>query len=119
MTFSKKNLDKLKSFLEKNESSNKKEFKSISHNKKLEKIQANSNKYQDYNKLFYSTIDNSNDIKDTTNINNYLKKSEDNLFKLNKFTQESNSNQISRRDNANYFSEEELLYEEFNFLLDE
>ena len=115
MSLSKNNLDKLKSILKEESLKNK-----FSH-QKLDPSKTNQTKSSNDDnpdELFYSIIDNSSTLEETTFISPKLKNAEDSLFKskINK----SNSNNISNSANLNNeLSEEELLYDEFNYLLDE
>ena len=110
MSLSKKNLDKLTKF---------KNIKNLNNNRNdisnCTKIDDNDNstnnpiKSQDPNKIFYSLIDNSESLDETSNVNHSLRKSELNQINMN-----------SRK--ANYLRKlttEEELYDEFNYLLDE
>lgn len=110
MSLSKKNLDKLNKFKKKknlnNESKNINNFTNITNNDNLITNPLNS---EDPNKIFYSLIDNSESLEETSNVNNSLRKSELNQININ-----------SR--NSNYSKKltiEEELYDEFNYLLDE
>ena len=110
MSLSKKNLDKLNKY-KKNKFLN----NDIKIPNKYIKIdnQHNSTKNQlqseDPNKIFYSLIDNSESLEETSNINNSLRKSELNQINMN-----------SRKANySNKLTTEEELYDEFNYLLDE
>ena len=110
MSLSKKNLDKLNKFKKKknlnNESKNINNFTNITNNDNLITNPLNS---EDPNKIFYSLIDNSESLEETSNINNSLRKSELNKINMN-----------SRKDNfSNKLTTEEELYDEFNYLLDE
>ena len=97
MSLSKKNLDKLNKF---------KKNKNISNNDNLISNQLNS---EDPNKIFYSLIDNSESLEETSNVNNTLRKSEINQINMN-----------SKKDNfSKKLTIEEELYDEFNYLLDE
>ena len=110
MSLSKKNLDKLNKFKKNkilnNESKNLSNHINISKNDNLISNPLNS---EDPNKIFYSLIDNSESLEETSNVNNSLRKSE--------------PNQISMNSKKNIFSKklttEEELYDEFNYLLDE
>ena len=63
----------------------------------------------DPNKIFYSLIDNSESLEETSNVNNSLRKSEINQINMN-----------SQKDNfSKKLTTEEELYDEFNYLLDE
>ena len=64
---------------------------------------------QDPNKIFYSLIDNSESLEETSNVDNLLRKSEFNQINMN-----------SRKANSSKkLTTEEELYDEFNYLLDE
>ena len=82
---------------------------------KLNKLKINDNlitnplNSEDPNKIFYSLIDNSESLEETSNINNSLRKSEINQINMN-----------SKKDNfSKKLTTEEELYDEFNYLLDE
>ena len=110
MSLSKKNLDKLNKY---------KKNKNLNNNtgnvSNYSKIDDNENstkkplKSEDPNKIFYSLIDNSESLEETSNVNNSLRKSEINQFNMN-----------SKKDNfSKKLTTEEELYDEFNYLLDE
>ena len=110
MSLSKKNLDKLNKFKKSkdlnSQSKNISNYTNISNNDNLISNPLNSD---DPNKIFYSLIDNSESLEETSNVNNSLRKSELNQINMN-----------SR--NANFSKKltiEEELYDEFNYLLDE
>ena len=110
MSLSKKNLDKLNKFKKKknlnNESKNINNYTNITHNDNLIPNPLNS---EDPNKIFYSLIDNSESLEETSNVNNSLRKSEINQINMN-----------SKKDNfSKKLTTEEELYDEFNYLLDE
>ena len=110
MSLSKKNLDKLNKFKKNkklnNEIKNISNYKKISNNDNLISNQLNS---EDPNKIFYSLIDNSESLEETSNVNNSLRKSEINQINMN-----------SKKDNiSKKLTTEEELYDEFNYLLDE
>ena len=110
MSLSKKNLDKLNKLKKKknlnNESKNISNYTNISNNDNLISNPLNS---EDPNEIFYSLIDNSESLEETSSVNNSLRKSE--------------LNQINMNSRKAYFSKklttEEELYDEFNYLLDE
>ena len=103
MSLSKKNLGKLNTFIKENNLVNNK------NSSKNPQEPNNSIKVDDPSKIFYSLIDNSDNINETTKENPLLKKSEDNFHNLN-----------SRKTNyPNSLSIEDELYDEFNYLLDE
>ena len=116
MALSKKNLNKLKSLLNKdnkikstNSEINTNPGSNSLKNKNL--IDVNNT-----NQIFYSIIDNSEYLEDTILSNNKLKNIEEKLMKENKTY--SIDNQIQFQSN-NQLSEEDLMYDEFNYLLDE
>ena len=110
MSLSKKNLDKLNKY--------KKNKKLNNHSNNISNYAIRNNtddtpkiplKTQDPNKIFYSLIDNSESLDETSEVNLTLRKSELNQINVN-----------SRK--ANYskkLTTEEELYDEFNYLLDE
>ena len=97
MSLSKKNLDKLNKFKKK---------KNLSNN---DNLITNPLTSEDPNKIFYSLIDNSETLDDTSKVNHFLRNSEANQININ-----------SRKANySNKLTSEEELYDEFNYLLDE
>ena len=110
MSLSKKNLDKLNKF-KKNKNLNN-ESKNISNYTNIHKNDnfiTNSLNSDDPNKIFYSLIDNSESLEETSKVNNSLRKSELNQINMN-----------SQNDNSSKkLTTEEELYDEFNYLLDE
>ncbi len=110
MSLSKKNLDKLNKLKKKNnlnnETKNINNYTHITNNDNLINYPINSD---DPNKIFYSLIDNSESLEETSNVNNLLRKSEINQINMN-----------SKKDNfSKKLTTEEELYDEFNYLLDE
>ena len=109
MSLSKNNLDKLNEFKKNknlnNESKNISNSTNISNNDNLISNPLNS---EDPNKIFYSLIDNSESLEETSNVNNSLRKSE--LNQINRYPRKANSKKLTT---------EEELYDEFNYLLDE
>ena len=110
MSLSKKNLDKLNKFKKNknlnNESKNFSNYTNIPNNDNLITNPLNS---EDPNKIFYSLIDNSESLEETSYVNNSLRKSEINQINMN-----------SRKAKfSNKLTTEEELYDEFNYLLDE
>ena len=115
MSLSKNNLDKLKSIQKKDSFKNKISPQNLDLSKINQTCSSNNDQPEE---LFYSIIDNSSSLKETTFVSPKLKNAEDNLFKskINKY----NSNNVPRSANSNNeLSEEELLYDEFNYLLEE
>ena len=110
MSLSKKNLDKLNKF-KKNKNLND-ECKNISNSANVsnnDNLIPNPLNSEDPNKIFYSLIDNSESLEETSNVNNSLRKSEINHINMN-----------SKKDNfSKKLTTEEELYDEFNYLLDE
>ena len=110
MSLSKKNLDKLNKFKKKknlnNENKNIKNYTDINKN---DNLITNSFNSEDPNQIFYSLIDNTEPLEETSNVNNSLRKSEINHINMN-----------SKKDNfSKKLTSEEELYDEFNYLLDE
>ena len=110
MSLSKKNLDKLNKFKKNknlnNDSNNTCNYSKIPNNDNLITNPLNS---EDPNKIFYSLIDNSESLEETSNVNNSLRKSEINQINMN-----SKKDIFSKK-----LTTEEELYDEFNYLLDE
>ena len=110
MSLSKKNLDKLNKFKKKKnlntESKNINNYTNITNN---DNLITNPLNLEDPNKIFYSLIDNSESLEDTSNVNNSLRKSE-----LNQIIMNSRKAKASKK-----LTTEEELYDEFNYLLDE
>ena len=110
MSLSKKNLDKLNKFKKKKNLNN--ESKNINYHTNLinnDNLITNPLNSEDPNKIFYSLIDNSESLEETSNVNNSLRKSEINQINMN-----------SKKDNfSKKLTTEEELYDEFNYLLDE
>ena len=110
MSLSKKNLDKLNKF--KNNKNLNNDTNNISNYTKIDnKDNSTKNKLQleDPNKIFYTLIDNSESLDETSNVNHSLRKSE--LIQINMNSEKPN---YSKKLTA-----EEELYDEFNYLLDE
>ena len=110
MSLSKKNLDKLNKLKKNhdlnNESKNISNYTNIPNNDNLSTNRLNSD---DPNTIFYSLIDNSESLEETSNVHNSLRKSEINHININ-----SKKNNFSKK-----LTTEEELYDEFNYLLDE
>ena len=110
MSLSKKNLDKLNKFKKNknlnNESKNISNYRNIPNNNNFITNPLNS---EDPNKIFYSLIDNSKSLEETSNINNSLRESE-----INQINTNSKKHNLSKK-----LTTEEELYDEFNYLLDE
>ncbi len=116
MALSKKNLDQLKSILNndnttKHNISDKSSFSDSNSLNKNQQIEVNNP-----SQIFYSIIDNSEHLEDTILSNNKLKRMEEKLNKDKKYYPLDNKIDSQRN---NQLSEEDLLYDEFNYLLDE
>ena len=116
MALSKKNLDQLKSILNKE----KKIINNIADKSSISDSNSPKNDHtieiNNPNQLFYSIIDNSEYLEDTVLSNNNLKKIEEKLIKEKKYYPIDNR-VYSQQDNQ--LTEEDLLYDEFKYLLDE
>ncbi len=110
MSLSKKNLDKLNKYKKNknlnNETNNTSNYTNISNNDNLISNPLNS---EDPNKIFYSLIDNSESLEETSNVNNSLKESELNQINMN----------FRKANFSKKLTTEEELYDEFNYLLEE
>ena len=103
MGLSKRNLGKLNTFIKKNNLVNN------NNSNKNHQEPNNFSKVEDPSEIFYSIIDNSNDLNETSEENLFLKKSEDSFHNI-------NSRKANYSKNLTF---EEELYDEFNYLLDE
>ena len=110
MSLSKKNLDKLNKYKKNknlnNDTNNISNFTKIDNKDNSTK---NTLKLEDPNKIFYSLIDNSESLDETSNVNQSLRESELNQIKI----ESKNSNNFKK------LTTEEEMYDEFNYLLDE
>ena len=112
MSLSKKNLDKLNKFKKNKNLNNESKnininnYSNITNNDNLITNPLNS---EDPNKIFYSLIDNSDSLEETSNVNHSLRKIE-----LNQINMNSKKANFSKK-----LTNEEELYDEFNYLLDE
>ena len=95
MSLSKKSLDKLNAFIKDKDLNQKgpKEFL----------------KQQDPSSIFYSLIDNSETLIETSEVNHLLRKSEKDFNNINP----------KKSNPTKYLTSEEELYDEFNYLLEE
>ena len=102
MSLSKKNLDKLNAFI--------KDKNLVADNKNLNPNGAkDSLKKHNPSNIFYSLIDNSETLIETSEVNHLLRKSEKDFNNIN--SKETNS--------KGYLTSEEELYDEFNYLLED
>ena len=102
MNLSEENLDKLKTFIKENN------FVNNNSGKKPQEPNKSLN-VDDSTKMFYSIIDNSDNLYGTSKENPLLNKSEDNFRNIN----------TKKPNHSNNLTIEEELYDEFNYLLDE
>jgi len=103
MSLSKKNLDKLNSFI-KNSNIEKENFSNNNFKENPNKL-IKAKKVNDPQDLFYSIIDNENDLNEVSDSINLLKNSEEEHHKFN--------------PRKSSLSNEDKLYDEFNYLLEE
>ena len=99
MTLSEENLDKLKTFVKENNFVNKN-----NNSDKKPQEPYNSSHVDDPSKIFYSIIDNSDNINETTKENSVLKKSEDCFHNL-------NSRKTNYSDNFNLSIDSDYMYD--------
>ncbi len=109
MSLSKKNLDKLNKFKKKKNLNNESKNININNYTNIDNLITNPLNSEDPNKIFYSLINNSESLEETSNINNSLRESEINQINMN-----SKKHNLSKK-----LTTEEELYDEFNYLLDE
>ena len=102
MSLPKKDLDNLKNFIKENNFTNNNSVENLKETNNLIKVDNPSEN-------FYSIIDNSENINETSKEKLLLKKSEDSFYKINS----------CKANYSNNLSIEDELYEEFNYLLDE
>jgi len=110
MSLSKNNLDKLNKYKINRNLNN--DTNNISHKAKIYKKDnstKNSPESEDPNKVFYSLIDNSESLDETSKVNQSLRKSELNQIKINS----------RKATDFKKLTTEEEMYDEFNYLLDE
>ena len=103
MSLSKENLGKLKIFIKENN------FVNNSNSSKNSLKTTNLPKVDDPSKIFYSIIDNSDNLDETSKESPLLKRSENSFHKIN----------LRNTNQSNNLSIEDELYDEFNYLLDE
>ena len=109
MSLSKKNRKILNSYIE-NKKSNQNNNKNLINNSNLNHVESNNQfKEEDINKIFYTIIDNADNIYHTNQTNMLLKYRENEM---------SQPNKKELTDN-NELSPEDKLYDEFNYLLED
>ena len=109
MSLSKKNLDKLNKFKKTKNLNNESKNININNYTNNDNLITNPLNSEDPNKIFYSLIDNSESLEETSNVNNSLRESEINQINMN-----SKKHNLPKK-----LTTEEELYDEFNYLLDE
>ncbi len=109
MSLSKKNLDKLNAFIKNNDLPKDYNISKSKNTFENPKTTKKSTKPEDPNKIFYSLIDNSESLSETSKVNHLLRSSENDLIN-------SNSNIANH---SKHLTTEEELYDEFNYLLEE
>ncbi len=109
MSLSKKNLDKLNSFIKNNDLPKDHNISKSQNSVKTPKRGKNPTKLEDPSKIFYSLIDNSESLSETSKVNHLLRTSENELI--------STNSKIA--NHSKHLTTEEELYDEFNYLLEE
>ena len=115
MSLSKKNIEQLKSFLRKDELTNNIDLKSKNSKEKYKPTPIIKSNEDNLNYIFHEIIDNSTNLADIDYYQEKLMISENNSLNKNK----DHYDNSSKPTNNTKLSEEELLYEEFNYLLEE
>ncbi len=109
MSLSKKNLDKLNTFIKNNDLAKDHTISKINNTVQSPHRTTIPSKAEDPNKIFYSLIDNSESLSETSKVNHLLRSSENDLINSNpKIT-----------NHSKHLTTEEELYDEFNYLLEE
>ena len=109
MSLSKKNLDKLNTFIKNNDLPKRHNISNSKNTVEKHQRTKNPNKLEDPSKIFYSLIDNSESLSETSKVNHLLRSSENDLINTNsKIT-----------NHSNHLTIEEELYDEFNYLLED
>ena len=109
MSLSKKNLDKLNNLIKDENLIHKNNMDNHKNREIKHKNSKNQPRAEDPNKIFYSLIDNSETLNETSQTNHVLRKSEENFI---------NSKSRKNHYSKNLTTEDEL-YDEFNYLLEE
>ena len=109
MSLSKKNLDKLNTFIKNNDLAKDHNISKSQNSVKKPKRSENPTKLKDPSKIFYSLIDNSESLSETSKVNHLLRASENDLIN-------TNSNNANH---SKYLTAEDQLYDEFNYLLED
>ena len=109
MSLSKKNLDELNAFIKNNDLAKDYNISKSKNTVENPKRTKKSTKPEDPNKIFYSLIDNSESLSETSKVNHLLRSSENDLI--------SRTSKIS--NDSKHLTTEEELYDEFNYLLEE
>ena len=109
MSLSKKNLDKLKNFIKNEKFIEDGKIINTKYIDKIPKVTNNQSKLEDPNKIFYSLIDNSESLDETSEVSHLLRNSETNQINID----------TKKVDYSKCLSAEDKLYDEFNYLLEE
>ena len=109
MSLSKKNLDKLNNFIKNNDLAKDQNISKRNNTVENPKKTKITTKLEDPSNIFYSLIDNSESLAETSKVNNLLRASENNLISTN----------TKIANHSKHLTTEEELYDEFNYLLDE
>ena len=109
MSLSKKNLDKLNTFIKNNDLAKDHNISNSKNTFQKAKTPKNPSKLEDPSNIIYSLIDSVESLSDTSNVNHLLRTSEKDLI---------NTNSKIPNHSKNLTTEDEL-YDEFNYLLEE
>ena len=109
MSLSKKNLDKLNTYIQNKNLSSDINIDDSLTTKNIHAKSKSSLKSNDPNDIFYSLIDNSETLNETSQVNHLLRNSE----------KDSDSINCEEIHYSNNLSTEDELYDEFNYLLEE
>tara|TARA_B100000287_G_scaffold87088_1_gene79702 strand:+ start:31 stop:360 length:330 start_codon:yes stop_codon:yes gene_type:complete len=109
MSLSKKNLDKLNNFIKNNDLDKDRILNKSKNAFEEPKRTNNPVKSEDPSKIFYSLIDNSECLSETSKVNHLLRSSENDLINKN----------YKNANHQKHLTIEEELYDEFNYLLEE
>ena len=102
MSISKKNLDKLRNLIKDENLMQDNNISNYNNSK-------NQEKKENPSEIFYSVIDNSESLKETSHVNHVLRKSEEEFI----------NSKSNRTEHFKYLTIEDELYDEFNYLLGE
>ena len=109
MSLSKKNSDKLNNFIKNKDLINDHNIINSKKTFKNHKPPRNKSKLKDPSEIFYSLIDNSETLNETSEVNHILRKIEKDQININS----------SKANYLKTLTTEDELYDEFNYLLEE